>query len=128
MADICDRIKQARLALKLSQTAFAEKANLKMRGIQDIEAGHVPRENTIVSICNAHHISRVWLDDGTGPMILEIETADEMIDEKLAHGSEFSKALLRVLARMSDDDLAVVEKMFTALQHELAGAQEKPGD
>lgn len=128
MVGICERIKEARTALGLSQEKFATMANLKKRGIQEIEAGHIPRENTIVSICNAHHISRVWLDDGTGPMILEIETADEMIDEKLAHGSEFSKALLRVLARMSDDDLAVVEKMFTALQHELAGAQEKPGD
>ena len=47
-----------------------------------------------------------------------------MIDEKLANGSEFAKALLRVIGSMSDEDLLVVERMFAALQSEMKKTQD----
>lgn len=94
MEGICERIKEARQFLGYSQEKFAVMANLKKRGIQEIEAGHVPRENTIVSICTAHHISRQFLEDGTLPIILEAETDEELIDEWLDNCTDFEKACL----------------------------------
>lgn len=91
---ICQRIKAARNALGLSQKKFAEMANLKMRGLQDIEAGNIPRELTVISICSAHNISRVWLETGEGPMFLEPETDVEMIDAWLDNCTDFEKACL----------------------------------
>lgn len=51
------------------------------------------------------------------------ESADEMIDEKLANGSEFARALLRVIGRMPDEELLIVERMFEDLQSELKKSQ-----
>ena len=79
----------------------------------------VPSTSTIALICREFNISRVWLETGEEPMSIAPETPDEFVDEKLASGSEFAKALLRVIARMPDEDLQAVERLFSALRDEM---------
>lgn len=121
-----ERIKQVRIMKGLNQFEFAERIGISQSALQKLEYGtNHPRENTLQRISTEFHVSRLWLEEGIEPMLIEAETADEMIDEKLAHGSEFAKALLRVIAKMPDEDLAAVERLFSALREEL---DKKPGE
>lgn len=115
-----DRIKQVRSESGLNQTKFAERIGVSLSAMQKIEYGtNNPSEQSIRAICSEFRVCRAWLTNGVGPMYLEPKTPDELIDEKLANGSEFEKALLRVISRMSDDDLAAVERLFVEMQKEL---------
>lgn len=121
-----DRIREVRHRSGESMKTFGAKIGISAPSVARLESGeNNPSEQTVRAICTEYHVNRLWLETGEEPMILEAETADEMIDEKLANGSEFAKALLRVIARMPDDDLAVIERMFSALHDEI---NKKPGE
>ena len=68
------RIRELRLALKLSQKAFAEKIGLKQNAISYMEKdGATVTEQNIKAICSQFSVNENWLRTGTGDMLLENE-------------------------------------------------------
>jgi transcriptional regulator with XRE-family HTH domain len=74
-----DRLKEARLALKLSQRAFSKGIFLKSRGYYgDIETyRNEINERVIELICSAYGVNKAWLKTGKGKMF------DKTIDSQL---------------------------------------------
>jgi len=66
MKTVGDRIRERRLALKLSQPQLAKKAGgITYQAIQQLEAGGGTKH--LVAIARALGVSAEWLQDGTGP-------------------------------------------------------------
>lgn len=67
---INDRIKLIRESVRLSQSEFAEKLNLKRNSISLMEGGkRNPSNRTINDICKVFNVSEEWLRTGEGSMI-----------------------------------------------------------
>jgi DNA-binding XRE family transcriptional regulator len=59
---ISDNFRKARMALKLSQTAFGEKIGVSIDVIKNIEYNRVkPSDLLIRHACDIHHIDKDWL-------------------------------------------------------------------
>src|SRR6516165_8461207 len=66
MKTVGDRVRERRLALKLSQPQLAKKAGgITYQAIQQLEAGGGTKH--LVAIARALGVSAEWLQDGTGP-------------------------------------------------------------
>src|SRR5579864_3945594 len=66
MKTVSDRVRERRLALKLSQPQLAQKAgSISYQAIQQLEAGGGTKH--LVAIARALGVSAEWLQDGTGP-------------------------------------------------------------
>jgi len=66
MKNVGDRVRERRLALKLSQPQLAKKAGgITYQAIQQLEAGGGTKH--LVAIARALGVSAEWLQDGTGP-------------------------------------------------------------
>ena len=66
MKTVSDRVRERRLALKLSQPQLAKKAGgITYQAIQQLEAGGGTKH--LVAIARALGVSAEWLQDGTGP-------------------------------------------------------------
>jgi phage repressor protein C with HTH and peptisase S24 domain len=66
MKSVGDRVRERRLALKLSQPQLAKKAGgITYQAIQQLEAGGGTKH--LVAIARALGVSAEWLQDGTGP-------------------------------------------------------------
>jgi phage repressor protein C with HTH and peptisase S24 domain len=66
MKNVGDRVRERRLALKLSQPQLAKKAgSITYQAIQQLEAGGGTKH--LVAIARALGVSAEWLQDGTGP-------------------------------------------------------------
>lgn len=66
MKTVGDRVRERRLALKLSQPQLAKKASsITYQAIQQLEAGGGTKH--LVAIARALGVSAEWLQDGTGP-------------------------------------------------------------
>ncbi|MDR0656884.1 MAG: helix-turn-helix transcriptional regulator [Treponema sp.] len=76
---INDRLKEARLALKLSQRAFAKGIFLKSAGYYgDIETHrNEVNERVVELVCSIYGVNKVWLKTGKGKMF------DKKIDNQL---------------------------------------------
>ena len=68
MKTVGDRVRERRLALKLSQPQLAKKAGgITYQAIQQLEAGGGTKH--LVAIARALGVSAEWLQDGTGPAL-----------------------------------------------------------
>lgn len=71
MSTINERFREAREALKLTQTEFATKANRTRSEISNIEYNKTsPKEEVIKAVCSAHKIHRKYLEAGELPMFV----------------------------------------------------------
>lgn len=69
-AEIGERIRMARKALGLTQTAFGRQIGLKQNSVARIEAGRPTSHQTIAAIVNTYQVSEQWLMTGEGEMLL----------------------------------------------------------
>jgi DNA-binding XRE family transcriptional regulator len=65
MQTISQRLKEQRLALKMTQTELAEKAGVKQQSIQLIEAGTTKRPRHLLEIALALNCDPSWLQFGS---------------------------------------------------------------
>lgn len=69
MNDVVDRLKEAIELLKLTQNAFASKANIDPSNFgKMLEGKQKITDKTIGKICHAHRLSVEWLKNGNGDM------------------------------------------------------------
>lgn len=72
-----ERLKQARKALGLSQTKFAEKLGMTAQALSLIEIGKTPiTDKHIKPICAIFNVSEEWLETGNGAMFLNKDELD----------------------------------------------------
>lgn len=118
MSTINERIAILREGIHLTKTAFAAKINVSQQYISKLEREGVPSDRTIRDIARAFNVNEVWLRTGTGEMFTPT-TRDEEIAQFAAQviGEEgsFRNRLVSVLARLDEDDWAVLEKIASAM-------------
>ena len=84
---INERLKKARLALKLSQRAFAKGIFLKSSGYYgDLETCRIEvNERIIELVCSVYGINRVWLKTGIGEMFNEKKVDTQLEQMKILY-------------------------------------------
>ena len=115
-----DRITLVRKERKYSQEKFANELNLSRNFINQIETGKKsPSERTIKDICLKFGVNETWLRTGEGEMYVPLDREQELA--KLTVGllqeesESFRNRFISLLARMSDEEWLLLEKMFDGL-------------
>ena len=121
-----NRIALVRANSGLTQEKFAAKLGLSQNFVWMLEKGsRVPSERTISDICREFNVSEHWLRTGEGKMLLPVDPEEEILGfvrDLLTDAPDFRRALVRVLARMTTDEWAMLE----AKARELLGHIETP--
>ena len=117
------RIKMIRKSVHLTQTEFGEKIGVKGNTITGYENGlRTPSDAVIKAICREFHINETWLRTGEGEMSQPV-TRDQAITDFMADilkgEPDFRTKLVSVLARLSEDEWAMLERRARELAGEL---------
>lgn len=118
-----ERIKELRIALNLTQDAFAKRLGVKRNTIGNYETGNrVPSDQSIFSICREFNVNEEWLRNGTGEMFNSLSQDEELayiVGQALPQADDFVKDTFIALGRLSQeftaDDWKVVKKFVDAL-------------
>lgn len=118
-----ERIKELRIALNLTQEAFAKRLGVKRNTIGNYETGNrVPSEQSIFSICREFNVREEWLRNGTGEMFNELSPEEEVayiVGQALPQAPDFIKDTFIALGKLSQDftpeDWQAVKKFIDAL-------------
>lgn len=122
---ISDRIKQVRLNQpggKLSREAFAKSLGMTPAMVQNIEEaetrlkGGIP-ESTLKLICATYHVNYLWLKNGEGPMMEELDT-DALVEKYMAGESELAKSVMKSFARLPDEEWVRLRDMIEKIKKE----------
>lgn len=123
-----ERIKELRKALGLTQQEMAEKLGIKRNTIAQYEIGRNPPTDTVITLmCRAFDVNEEWLRTGEGEMFIQLSRDEELaafFGDLLAAEPDFKQRLMSVLARLSEDEWALLEKMAESLASEM----QKDGD
>ena len=123
-----ERIKELRKALGLTQQEMAEKLGIKRNTIAQYEMGRNPPTDTVITLmCRAFDVNEEWLRTGEGEMFIQLSRDEELaafFGDLLAGEPDFKQRLVSVLARLSEDEWALLEKMAESL----ASETQKDGD
>lgn len=122
MESIGSRVKVVRKALNLTTTKFGERIGIKNPSVSMIETGKSnPSDRTILSICREFNVNENWLRTGEGEMFTERSRQQEI--EKflsdVANGSDFKRRLVFLLAQMTEDEWALMERMLRKISEEI---------
>lgn len=118
-----ERIKELRIALNLTQDAFAKRLGVKRNTIGNYETGNrVPSDQSIFSMCREFNVNEEWLRTGTGEMFNDLSQDEELayiVGQALPQADDFVKDTFIALGRLSQeftaDDWKVVKKFVDAL-------------
>lgn len=130
-----NRIKEARKAAGLTQTAFAESIGISQNYVAQIEGGsREPSDRTIRDICRILNVSEVWLRTGAGDMYQAKGRAEELAE--LTKGlfrerpGSFRAAVVTTLLRFPPDgpEWAVLERIYNGISAEHTAAPPGPDE
>ncbi len=112
------RFKELRKSLGLTQTEFGEKVGVTPSAISKIESGeNDASEATIRLICKTYHVNYLWLTEGEGPMMEELD-ADALVEKYLPHESEWAKSIVRAFARLPDSEWVALRDLVERIKKE----------
>lgn len=117
-----DRIKAVRISTGLSQEKFGAKVKISGASVSLLESGrNNASEQTKSLICKEFGVNETWLRTGEGDMLVPIDQEEEIlgfVKDLLADEPDFRRALVRVLARMTTDEWAMLKaKARELLEH-----------
>ena len=123
-----NRISQIRKMHNLNQQEFANKIGLTKNFISLLETGNrEPSDRTISDICRIFNIQEDWLRYGLEPMKLEMsreEEIAELVGRTLSGGSDFQKAVVRMICSRTDEQLKALEDALQTIYDNI----QKEGD
>lgn len=123
---IGERIKQIRKWKCLTQQAIADKLGLKRQTIAAYEIGTVtPSDRTILDICREFDVRESWLRTGEGEPFVEKsreENISAFVGSILSGEPDFRQRFIGVLARMTPEEWAILEKKVLELAEEIKKA------
>ena len=112
------RIKELRIALGLTQTECGEKLGITPSAVSKIESGdREPAETTIKLLIRIYHVNYLWLTQGEGPMMEEMDT-DALVDKYMAGESEWAKSIMKSFARLPDAEWIRFRDMIEQIKKE----------
>lgn len=124
--DIGTRISFCIKEIGITRTAFAEKLNLSQPYVSQLCSGaKIPSERTILDICREFGVYEAWLRTGEGKPFIE-KTREESIyafmSSILKGEPDFRQRFISVLARMTPEEWAMLEKKVLELVEEIKKA------
>ena len=116
--------------LKLNQSSFSNKINLKQNSYSNIENGKVAlTERNIKTICEVFDVNEEWLRNGNEPIFIE-KNDEPLIDliEKEFDLSPLSKSIVNTYLNLGKEDRLAFENFFTKLTSEISNnkSNDKP--
>ena len=121
-----ERMKKVRKMLDLTQQGFADRIGSKRNTIATYEMGRTEPSAAVISlICKEFNVSETWLRTGEGEMFIP-QTRDEEIaafmGDILQDKPDFRQKFISVLARMTPEEWAILEKTVLELADEIKEA------
>lgn len=117
-----ERLKELRKALNITQAEFAEKLKLKRNTIATYEMGKaLPSDRTISDICEKFDVDEDWLRTGKGKMFIKKsrdQEISEFMGDILKGKPDFRRRLVAVLARMTPEEWAILERKIKEIAEE----------
>lgn len=110
---MCERLRELRKVLKLSQDSFGEKIGISGGGISLLEKGKRNfTEQNIKAICREFGVDYIWLTTGEGEMFVNSDDDyTERIDRVMAGENEVRKNMIKALVDASDDDIEALDNL-----------------
>ena len=108
---------------KMTQEEFAKRLNLSRSFVNQVEVGAKNiSDRTILDICKEFNVNENWLRTGSGEMFLpmdrETELAKLTVNLFKEESDSFKNRFISLLARMSDEEWALLENMVNKLAKE----------
>lgn len=124
--EIGERIKEVRKKAGLTQQKFAERIGLKRNTIGNYEINLIePSDRTITDICREFDVREAWLRTGEGEPFIEKsreESISDFMGSVLSGEPDFRRRFISVLARMTPEEWAILEKKVLELAEEIKKA------
>lgn len=121
-----DRIRLVRENFNLSRAAFGERLGVSGDVINNLERGRVDIKDSMIKlICSVYAVDEDWLRTGEGEMFIEKTRSDEIaafVGDILRDDSGFRQKFISVLARMTTEEWALLEKKVLELAEEIKNA------
>lgn len=114
-----DRIRELRKALGLTQQEFADRIGIKRNTVANYETGrNDPVDSVCALIVREFNVNETWLRTGAGEMFTPVTRDEEIAQfaaEVIKEDGSFKQRFVAMLARLGEDDWAVLEKMALSL-------------
>ena len=114
MSKVNERIKKLRKSLGLTQQEFSDRIKVKRNTVATYEMGRsMPSDAAISLICREFNVNETWLRTGDGEMFKPVNRDQEIADfmaDILKGEPDFRTKLISVMARLSADEWAMLEK------------------
>ena len=123
-----ERIKKLRKSLGLTQQEFSDRIKVKRNTVATYEMGRsMPSDAAISLICREFNVNETWLRTGEGDMFKPVNRDQEIADfmaDILKGEPDFRTKLISVMARLSADEWAMLERRARELAATLAETSE----
>lgn len=123
-----ERIKKLRKSLGLTQQEFSDRIKVKRNTVATYEMGRsMPSDAAISLICREFNVNETWLRTGDGEMFKPVNRDQEIADfmaDILKGEPDFRTKLISVMARLSADEWAMLERRARELAATLAETPE----
>ncbi len=107
----------------LTKTAFAERLKLSQPFVSKLcTGGKIPSDRTITDICREFDVRESWLRNGEGDPFVQRTRTDEIsafMGGLLQGEPDFRQRFIAVLARMTPEEWAILEKKVMELAEEI---------
>ena len=117
-----ERVKELRKTLNLTLEEFGSKVGVTKQTISRIENGvNNLTDQMLISICREYNVSEEWLRDGTGEMFIPLTRNQVITDfagDIIKEEDTFKKRLIEALAKLNENEWAVLEKLAQELTKE----------
>ena len=128
MSKVNERIKKLRKSLGLTQQEFSDRIKVKRNTVATYEMGRsMPSDAAISLICREFNVNETWLRTGDGEMFKPVNRDQEIADfmaDILKGEPDFRTKLISVMARLSADEWAMLERRARELAATLAETSE----
>lgn len=112
------RIKTIRKQYNLTQEELGNLLGVQNAAISKIENDRVvPTDASIKLICATYHVNYLWLTQGEGPMMEELDT-DALVDKYMAGESEWAKSVMKSFAKLPDEEWYRFRDMIEKIKKE----------
>lgn len=117
-----ERIKELRKSLGLTLEKFSEPLGVGKTAISNIENDNRNMsEQMVKSICREYNVNEEWLRNGTGEMFIQLTRNQIITDfagDIIKEEDTFKKRLIEALAKLNENEWAVLEKLAQELTKE----------
>lgn len=109
-----ERIREVRNTLGLTLEKFGDRLGVTKVAISNIEKGNRNlTEQMTKAICREFNVDYMWLTTGDGEMFIDNDDDFiERIDRIMAGEDEARKNLFKFMLELSDDDIAVLDRLM----------------